>query len=693
MMNRRAAEVPQYKVAATAARAFTALLTEILEPLDRSTSGDEGSVQADRQYTALRQVALVRRGRRLATHLLAWAGGQQLKPVRLEPMPFLANLRYTLRGVVDSGIDVTVEVGRDCPACEADADALEVALMHLTRYALDTVPRAGHFCFSAQADVMSGRPVGNPTVAMSVFAAEPSRSLHCGHRANPLVSPAAAQDPSAEMPLAAADGFARQSGGCVTVESIPGGTRATVHLPTACSLGPAREGESALSSNEWPTDESHLRRTLDPANDAIVTVDSAHIVVMANQAAAQMFRCPFQELIGAPLERFFARGIRDDHERLMRAFGGEGDAVGGRGWRAFVTCVRSDGDEFPADALILHASADGRQRYTVILGDTTDGLQVDSAARRKSEALLRRLLALLPEAIVVSSSDRISFVNAAAQCLLGADASALLGRPFLEIIHPDSMEKARLRLLSLHDGIATVPLVEVGILRSDGTTRIVQTIATAFDDRGETSILSAMRDVTDLRQARADLVTARETEEQLQRLARVDALTATGNRRSFEEQIDKALARCRRTGQPGALLLLDLDGFKAVNDTHGHGIGDQVLKEFAARLKACARATDTVARLGGDEFAFLVEGLRSGDDAQAVVRKLRTALEPAFVFVGLAPLCVTASIGLAVFSEVDPDAAAWVARADQALYQAKHAGRNTFAVSGWHCDGVAGVAI
>jgi len=150
----------------------------------------------------------------------------------------------------------------------------------------------------------------------------------------------------------------------------------------------------------------------------------------------------------------------------------------------------------------------------------TERLRADTALR-KSEALLRRLLALLPEAVIVSSGSRISFVNEAAQRPLGADESALLGRLFLEIIHPDSAQLVKSRFLALHDGASTVPLVEEKILRSDGAIRIVQTMATAFEDRGETSILSATRDVTELRQARADLTVSREMEEHLQRLARV----------------------------------------------------------------------------------------------------------------------------------------------------------------------------
>lgn len=191
------------------------------------------------------------------------------------------------------------------------------------------------------------------------------------------------------------------------------------------------------------------------------------------------------------------------------------------GRRSVVMGLRSDGEEFPADVSISHLSADGRRLSTVILREVTESLRADTALR-KSEALLRRLLALLPEAVIVSSGSRISFVNEAAQRLLGAGESALLGRPFLEIIHPDSAELAKSRFLELHDGVSTVPLVEEKILRSDGAIRIVETMATAFEDRGETSILSAMRDVTELRQVRPDLTVSRELEEQLQRLARVD---------------------------------------------------------------------------------------------------------------------------------------------------------------------------
>ena len=498
MVRLRSEVVSDRTVAANAARAFSALLTEILEPLERLANGGDAELPGRLQYMTLRQIALVRRGERLAAHLLAYAGGQQLNPIRLELLPFLANLTQTLRGVVDKGIDVTAEVGHDCPACEVDAEALEETLVYLTRNALDAMPDGGHLRFSAQADLLPDSRPGNPTVALSVSASGTSTTPQHARRAAQSGVDAKAHDPLAGMRLAAVDGFVRQSGGFVTLEGMGGGMRATLHLPQVGSAKTTHAGDNEASSVGLPIGEARLRGILDSANDAIVTVDDSQIVVMANPAAAQMFRCPIDAVIGAPLEQFIPKRFRDGHRRYMQAFGEGQGTLRTMGRRSVVMGLRGDGEEFPADASISHLSADGRRLYTVILREVTESLRADTALR-KSEALLRRLLALLPEAVIVSSGSRISFVNEAAQRLLGAGESTLLGRPFLEILHPDSAELAKSRFLELHDGVSTVPLVEEKILRSDGEIRIVQTMATSFEDRGETSILSAMRDVTELR--------------------------------------------------------------------------------------------------------------------------------------------------------------------------------------------------
>ncbi len=164
-------------------------------------------------------------------------------------------------------------------------------------------------------------------------------------------------------------------------------------------------------------------------------------------------------------------------------------------------------------------------------------------------------------------------------------------------------------------------------------------------------------------------------QEELRRRATTDALTGLANRGAFEEALVREVARARRAGTPLAVVVLDVDHFKRVNDAHGHPAGDGVLREIAARLAAASRAGDLAARVGGEEFAVALPGadLAAGAEAAERIRR-RIAAEPVAV-AGGAALAVTASLGVAALRDGE-DAPALLARADARLYDAKRAGRN-----------------
>lgn len=175
-----------------------------------------------------------------------------------------------------------------------------------------------------------------------------------------------------------------------------------------------------------------------------------------------------------------------------------------------------------------------------------------------------------------------------------------------------------------------------------------------------------------------DVTEAKTLEQQMSRLARFDTLTGLPNRYQFNEKLAEAIARCQRTLSPMALMFLDIDHFKAINDTLGHAAGDAVLREFSIRLSASVRGTDTVARLAGDEFVVILEQLRNADEAQLVANKILTAVAKPF-FINDAPLQVGTSIGIAYFNgDIGIHAADLMERADRALYRAKEAGRHTY---------------
>lgn len=175
----------------------------------------------------------------------------------------------------------------------------------------------------------------------------------------------------------------------------------------------------------------------------------------------------------------------------------------------------------------------------------------------------------------------------------------------------------------------------------------------------------------------SDITQRKQNEEQIRRQADYDALTGLPNRFLLFDRLARALASARREPRIVALLFLDLDRFKVVNDTLGHVAGDELLQQVAERLKACMREADTVARFGGDEFVIILEDPKSAGDAAEVARKVIAALKQP-VTVGGREACIGGSIGIALYPNDSVDAESMLRNADMAMYRSKDAGRNTY---------------
>ncbi|MRR08523.1 EAL domain-containing protein [bacterium] len=176
----------------------------------------------------------------------------------------------------------------------------------------------------------------------------------------------------------------------------------------------------------------------------------------------------------------------------------------------------------------------------------------------------------------------------------------------------------------------------------------------------------------------ADITERRRAQEHLEHMAHYDALTQLPNRVMLADRMEQALAAARRANTLLAVCYLDLDGFKPVNDSHGHEAGDRLLMEVAARLKACLRGGDTVARLGGDEFVLLLGGLVADDEHETALTRILAAIAEPFPIGQEAVAALSASIGVTLFPNDNDDPDTLLRHADQAMYQAKQAGRNRF---------------
>jgi diguanylate cyclase (GGDEF)-like protein/PAS domain S-box-containing protein len=301
-------------------------------------------------------------------------------------------------------------------------------------------------------------------------------------------------------------------------------------------------------------------------------------------------------------------------------------------------------------------------------------LQADRELRQR-EAELSAVLEHASDAYVsIDESGAIRAWNRMAETTFGWSRDEALGQSFEKLVIPATMREAHLagwrRYRSAGDDEALRQRLEISALRRDGTAFSVEVRISPVEIDGHRFFSVFLHDITE-RKAMAE---RREKE------ALTDTLTGLPNRRSLLEYLPNAMARARRTGVPLGVLFLDLDGFKAVNDTFGHEIGDLLLQIVAERLKTCLRETDAVFRLAGDEFTAVVEGQFGGtQDAEQLAKKLIQLInEP--VLIGAATVQVGVSIGIAVFRRDDPRTATQLLReADSRMYEAKQAGKGRFA--------------
>lgn len=269
---------------------------------------------------------------------------------------------------------------------------------------------------------------------------------------------------------------------------------------------------------------------------------------------------------------------------------------------------------------------------------------------------------------IVGLDERIQQANHSACDLLGYPEDELVGKTIRDITHPDDLDKDLEQLDRLLDGEIRVYQMEKRYRHREG--HFVWGLlnrSLVRDDRGDP--LYFISQVQDISGRKA-------LEEQLLRRAHHDSLTGLHNRLAFEEQLERALSFTERNEGSLALLFLDLDDFKHVNDTLGHGVGDRLLVEVANRLLGCVRAGDTVARIGGDEFCVLLEGLADTGGALQAAERAKRSLEAPLVLGAHHIPRLTASIGVVVKGPGERRTAGQMLdEADAAMYRAKRSGK------------------
>lgn len=311
-------------------------------------------------------------------------------------------------------------------------------------------------------------------------------------------------------------------------------------------------------------------------------------------------------------------------------------------------------------------AADGSQRLIGTLQDVTR-YKASSQALRDSERKFRQLMAHAPNGIVLLDRDgNFIEVNSAFCDLLGYSEAELRGQNFRLFTHPDDLPAGELYVSEMKNSMRPHLRYEKRYQRKDGATVWVEvSLSAQHDDDGELSLFVAH--IQDL--------TARKAEEaEIRRQVHLDPLTGLPNRRMFLDRLEFTWNQAQRHNRAFAIIYLDLDDFKPINDRHGHAAGDALLIEVARRLLDCTRASDTVARLSGDEFVVLLAEVSEHSAPASVAEKILSALATPVIASGkhLAP---RASLGIVSFpTQTYGSPTAMLHAADSAMYAAKRTG-------------------
>lgn len=407
-----------------------------------------------------------------------------------------------------------------------------------------------------------------------------------------------------------------------------------------------------------------LIQALDAAANAIVITDAEPRILWANTAFSTLTGYPLDESIGCKPAELVKSGLQDPqvYQQMWKTI------LNGEVWRGELINKRKDGGHYDEEITITPVCAVGDKvsHYIAVKHDISARKNAERKLR-ESEAKFRLFYEHAPVAYQsLDITGRIIEVNPAWLKQLGYQREAVIGRFINDFLAPgqDALLQQR---FSEFLSIGSTSKVEYDLLHCDRS--IVNVSVDGLVERDNQGAFKKTHCVLH------NISTHKRMEKKLRHLAATDALTGLANRRQFLEQMILALARHLRHGTPTALLMLDLDWFKQVNDNHGHAAGDAVLKHYAKVIQSSLRNIDLLGRLGGEEFGILLPDTDS-IGAYEFAERIRhvAAAQPARL--QAKEIAVTFSIGVATFMRHDPSTDVILARADQALYRAKANGRN-----------------
>jgi diguanylate cyclase (GGDEF)-like protein/PAS domain S-box-containing protein len=412
--------------------------------------------------------------------------------------------------------------------------------------------------------------------------------------------------------------------------------------------------------------EARLRQLIASTLDAVVTVDRSLTVIEWNRQAESIFGIPSRAVLGLPIrENFLPVGeLRILNALLKRYRSGRPMRLLRR--RLETIARRNTGEEFPIEITLAPAGSGADTTFTAFIRDISERKRAERELASREKRFRTIVEKSWSGVVLLDGELRFSFTGSSTEHLIGYEDRELLGRSLFDFVHPHDLEKAQSILSEVVHGPKHEAHGELRFLHKEGHWVWLEGFGqNMLDEPSVGAIVLNYRDVSQRKQ----------TEKQLEYRAYYDSLTGLPNRLLFRDRLVNSLAAAKRNRVGVAVMYLDVDHFKLVNDGLGHSFGDRLLADIARRLYDGLRASDTISRIGGDEFSILLPEITGTEAVAGVARKILESLAKPFRVDGH-ELFVTASIGISCFPNDGEDAEALLKCADAAMYRAKELGRN-----------------
>lgn len=409
---------------------------------------------------------------------------------------------------------------------------------------------------------------------------------------------------------------------------------------------------------ELQNSENRYRSLCNASFEGLVISDNG-VIIEANTVLSKLSGYPVSELIGMAVVDLFAQEVRDDVKAKIQA-----------GYEKIYESVSltKAGVTFPVEVQAREFLYENRRVRCAAVRDLSERYKVIDELR-ESENKFRAVVTGAHDAIImIDGHAKIVFWNKAAERIFQYSEKEMMGKNPHEIITPpasiEKFKEAYPYFQKTGKGMAIGRSIELTALKKTGEEFPIELSLSAIQIKKKWCAIAVVRDITERKKMEAEL----------RRLATTDVLTGVDNRRSFMEKAEHEIRRAQRYGTSFAMIIMDIDFFKSINDKYGHQTGDIVLQQMAQTVKSALRESDIFGRIGGEEFSIILMETEQ-KTARLTAERIRSLIEKLDINTGKATVRLTVSIGLTFFKEGD-DISTLSKRSDKALYSAKRNGRN-----------------